>query len=122
MWSHLIDASPSLRELKLELDWWEWVYMSERFNWGTKATNKIHLCLEDAHMVGFAGCNADVEFATYLVKTAPLLKRFTIDTREPTAVRSDKYGISKKEKVRRWRARQCVNGLPSSNFRRLLML
>ncbi|GAB2232700.1 hypothetical protein Droror1_Dr00011746 [Drosera rotundifolia] len=116
MWSHLIDASPSLRELKLELDWWEWVYMSERFNWGTKATNKIHLCLDDVRIVGFAGCNADVEFATYLMKTAPLLKRFTIDTHEPTAVRSDKYGISKKEKVRRRHARHCVQRLAQQQF------
>ncbi|GAB2232663.1 hypothetical protein Drorol1_Dr00011705 [Drosera rotundifolia] len=87
MWSHLIDASPSLRELKLELDWWEWVYISERFNWGTKATNKIHLCLEDVHMVGFAGCNADVEFATYLETCL-----FLLESGSSLLVESNKMG------------------------------
>ncbi|GAB2260886.1 hypothetical protein Droror1_Dr00011741 [Drosera rotundifolia] len=116
LWSHLIDACPSLRELKLELNWRVSLRFFDSFSWLTKATNKIHLCLEEVHLVGFVGCHADVEFVAYLVKIAPLLKRFTMDTRKPISIRSDKHEISTREKVKRQCSKQWAEQLARQQF------
>ncbi|OMO60611.1 hypothetical protein CCACVL1_24006 [Corchorus capsularis] len=79
----LIDASPSLNRLSLELRIWR----SSTYNHAHSASNvtgKAIPSLKEVEVVGFRGFKIDVDFVTYLLEHGKMIEKITINCCHPS--------------------------------------
>ncbi|KAK6252298.1 hypothetical protein QUC31_014018 [Theobroma cacao] len=97
----LIDASPSLNKLSLELKIWR----SSTYNHAHSASNATGnpiLSLKVVEVVGFRGFKIDVDFVTYLLEHGKMIEKITINCCHPSWIGQiwECESIKEREKAR----------------------
>ncbi|KAM7483424.1 hypothetical protein LguiB_008007 [Lonicera macranthoides] len=99
----VMEACPNLYRFSMRFDW---LGNPEEREVHQRENCSMHKCLRELELVWFRGSTTDVELATYLLSSAPFLKKITIDTRNPYLLLGTTSGrfeenVSAKECVRR---------------------
>lgn len=113
----LIDASPSLNKLSLELKIWRSSTYSHA-NSSSYVTGKPIPSLKVVEVVGFRGFKIDVDFVTYLLEHGEMIEKITINCCHPSWIGQiwEWESIKEREKARKHALQLKVKAPPTTEF------
>ncbi|KAE8688193.1 Sulfate transporter 91 [Hibiscus syriacus] len=113
----LIDASPSLRKLSLELKIWRSSTYHHAHS-SSSVTGKPIPSLEEVEIVGFRGFKIDVDFVTYLLEHGEMIEKITINCCHPSWIGQiwEWESIKEREKAREHALQLGSKSSPTTEF------
>ncbi|XWS63928.1 hypothetical protein CRYUN_Cryun06bG0143600 [Craigia yunnanensis] len=113
----LIDASPSLHKLSLELKIWRSSTYNHA-NSSSSVTGKPIPSLKVVEVVGFRGFKIDLDFVTYLLKHGKMIEKITINCCHPSWIGQiwECESIKEREKARKHALQLKVKAPPTTEF------